>query len=68
MSHFSKSISQTMTFWELGLGLFGIRVILRGKLGFYGRSKVLEKLSWRTGTQPLEGSGKYVLLAHALTG
>ena len=45
--HFSKSISQTMTFWELGLGLSCIRVILRGKLGFYGRSKVLEKWSLR---------------------
>ena len=35
VSHFSKSISQTTTFWELGLGFFGIRVILRGKSGFY---------------------------------
>ena len=41
LSHFSKSISQTTTFWELGLGFFGIRVKLRGKLG----SKVLEKWS-----------------------
>lgn len=32
-----------MTFWELGSALFGIRVILRGKLGFYGRSDVFEK-------------------------
>ena len=24
-----------------------VRVIVRGKLGFYGRSEVLEKWSWR---------------------
>ena len=47
---FSKSISQTKTFWELGIGSIGIRVILRGKLGIYSRSKVLEKWSWRSGT------------------
>ena len=35
LSHFSKSISQTTSFWELGLGLFGIRVVLRGKSGIY---------------------------------
>ena len=54
MSHFSKSISQITTFLKLGLGsgFFGIRVILRGKLGFYDRSKVLENWSWRSGTQP----------------
>ena len=46
VSHFSKTISQTMTFWELGLGFFGIRVIIRGQFAFYGRSKVLEK--WET--------------------
>ena len=44
--HFSKTISQTMTSWELGLRLFEIRVILRGKSGFYG-SNVLEIWSWR---------------------
>ena len=38
LSHFSKTISQTTTFWKSGLGFLGIRVILRGKLGFYGRS------------------------------
>ena len=54
MSHFSKSISQTTSFWELGLGLIGVRVILRGKLGFYGRSKVLEKWFLRSGTQPMK--------------
>ena len=54
VSHFSKSISQTTTFWELGLGVFGIRVILKGKLGLYGRSKVLEKWSWRSGVQPFQ--------------
>ena len=43
--HFPKSISPTTTFWELGLGFFGIRVILRGKSGFHGRSKVSEKWS-----------------------
>ena len=43
VSHFSKSISQTTTFWELGLGLFGIMVILKGKLGFYGRSEVMKR-------------------------
>ena len=48
--------SQTTTFWELGLGLMDIRVILRGKWGLYGRSKVLEKWSWRSGTQPNWGS------------
>ena len=53
VSHFSKSISQTTTVWELGSGVFGIRVMPRGKLGFYGRSMVLEKWSWRSGTQPL---------------
>ena len=53
VSRFSKSISQTTTFWELGLGVFGITVILRGKFGLYGRSKVLEKWSWRSGTQPI---------------
>ena len=42
VSHFSKSISQTTTFWELGLGSFGIRVILRGKLGFNDRSGLRE--------------------------
>ena len=39
-----KSISRTTTFWVLqvtGLGFFDIKVIIRGKLGFYGRSKVL---------------------------
>ena len=35
VSHFSKSISPTTTFKELGLSVFGIRVILGGKLGFY---------------------------------
>ena len=43
--HFSKSILETMTFKEFGLGLLEIRVILRGKIGFYDRSKVLEKWS-----------------------
>ena len=43
--HSSKTISQITTFWELGLGLCGIRVILRGKLGFSGRNQVLEKWS-----------------------
>ena len=47
--YFSKTISQKTTFWKLGLGLFGIRVILRVKLGFYGRSMVLEK---RNGVKP----------------
>ena len=46
VSHFSKTISQTPTFWELGLGLglglLEVRLILRGKLGFYGRSQVME--------------------------
>ena len=47
LSHFSKTISQTRTFWELGLDLLEVRVILRGKLLFYGRSKGgLEKWSW----------------------
>ena len=32
LSHSSKSISQTTTFWEFGLGLFDIRVILRGEV------------------------------------
>ena len=46
---FSKSITQVTTFWKLGigLGLLEIRVILRGKLGFYGRIRVFEKWSWR---------------------
>ena len=44
VSHFSKSIPQTTTFWALGLGLLGIRVILRGNSGFYDRIK-----GWRNG-------------------
>ena len=52
VSHFSKSISQTTTSWELVLGLLGIRVILRGKLGFYSRSQALDKWSWRSGALP----------------
>ena len=48
MSHFSKSISQTTTFWELGLGLFSIRIILRGKLVFYDSSMTVVRL-WRNG-------------------
>ena len=35
VSHFSNSISQTTTFWDLRLGFFTIRVILKGKLGLY---------------------------------
>ena len=31
-----------MTFWKLEFGLLEVRVILRGKLGYYGKSKVLE--------------------------
>ena len=46
VSNFSESISQTTTFWNLVLGLLEVRVILRGKLGFYGRIKVSEK--WGT--------------------
>ena len=42
VSHFSKTISQTMTFWELGLGLLEVRVILRGISGFMTGVK-----SWR---------------------
>ena len=53
MFHFCKTISQTTTYWELGLGLLGIRVILTGMIGFHGRSKVLEKLNWKNGVQPL---------------
>ena len=44
-----SSNNDSLTFWELGWASFGIRVILRWKLGFYGRSKVLEKWSWRSG-------------------
>ena len=34
VSHIFKSIPQTTTFLGLGLGLWGIRVILRGMFGF----------------------------------
>ena len=34
VSHFSKTISQTTTFWKLGLGLLDLRVILGGNYGF----------------------------------
>ena len=52
LSHFSKSISQTMTFWELGLFFFGIRVILRGKLGLYAGVRFWRNGLWRIGIQP----------------
>ena len=56
----SRVISQTTSFWEFRLGLLEVKVILRGKLGFYGRSEVLEKRSWRSGVQP-EDKLMYVL-------
>ena len=49
VSHFTKTFSQTTTLWKLGLDQLDFRVILKGKLGFYSRSKVLEKWSWRIG-------------------
>ena len=52
MSHFSETVSPRTSFWELGLGLLGVRVLPRGKLGFHDWSKVLEKWSWRSGVQP----------------
>ena len=58
--HFSKTISQAMTFWELGLGLFGIRVIQRGKLGFMAVVRVgemvLEKCSGVQSTKSLSNA------------
>ena len=47
-AHFSKSISQTTTFWELGLGFFGIRIILTGKLGLYAGVKFWSLEEWGT--------------------
>ena len=44
--HDPRPFPQTTTFWDLKLGLLGIRVTLTGRLGFYGRSMVLEK--WDT--------------------
>ena len=54
VSHFSKSISQTTTFWELGLGFFGIRVILRGKLGSYAGVRFWRKVLRRRGVQTVQ--------------
>ena len=34
VSHFSKTISQTTTFWELGLDFFGIKVTFKGNEGY----------------------------------
>ena len=53
VSHFSNSISPTTTFWELGLGFFGIRVILRGKLGLYAGVRLWRNGLWRSGYNPL---------------
>ena len=36
VSHFSKTISETTTFWESGLGFLVKKVILKGQLGSYG--------------------------------
>ena len=52
VSHFSKSISQTTTFWELGLGFSGIRVILWGTLGLYAGVRFWRNDLWRSGVQP----------------
>ena len=52
VSHFSKSISLTTTFWESGLGFFGIRVVLRGKLGLYAGVRFWRNGLWRSGVQP----------------
>ena len=52
VSHFSKFISQTTTFWELRLIFFGVGVILRGKLGFYAGVRFWRNDLWRRGVQP----------------
>ena len=52
VSHFSKFISQTTTFWEFGLGFSGIRVILRGKLGLYAGVRFWRNGLWRSAVQP----------------
>ena len=52
VSHFSKSISPTTTFWELGLGFFGVRVILRGKLVLHAGVRFWRNDLWRGGVQP----------------
>ena len=45
--HFSNN-----DFLGVGLRLLEVRFILKGLLGFYGRSKISEKWSWRSGVQP----------------
>ena len=52
VSHFSKSISQTTTFWKLGSVFFGIRVILGEKLGLYAGVRFWRNVLWRSGVQP----------------